>query len=73
MKALERELTPIVVINKIDRSDARPSEVLDEVYGLFIDLGQVRRNSSSLCCTPMRAGVLRSVRWRKPHGLTALV
>ena len=39
MKALERELTPIVVINKIDRSDARPSEVLDEVYGLFIDLG----------------------------------
>ncbi len=39
MKALERDLTPIVVINKIDRSDARPSEVLDEVYGLFIDLG----------------------------------
>src|SRR6266446_1213011 len=39
MKALERELTPIVVINKIDRSDARPSAVLDEVYGLFIDLG----------------------------------
>src|SRR5262252_1212803 len=39
MKALERGLTPIVVINKIDRSDARPGEVLDEVYGLFIDLG----------------------------------
>ena len=39
MKALERGLTPIVVINKIDRSDARAGEVLDEVYGLFIDLG----------------------------------
>lgn len=39
MKALERRLTPIVVINKIDRADARPGEVLDEIYDLFIDLG----------------------------------
>jgi len=37
-KALERRLAPIVVVNKIDRADARPQEVLDEVYGLFIDL-----------------------------------
>jgi GTP-binding protein len=37
-KALEADLTPVVVINKIDRSDARPGEVLDEVYDLFIDL-----------------------------------
>ncbi|MEK7714960.1 MAG: EF-Tu/IF-2/RF-3 family GTPase, partial [candidate division NC10 bacterium] len=37
-KALELNLPPIVVINKIDRSDARPAEVLDEVYDLFIDL-----------------------------------
>jgi len=37
-KALERRLTPIVVINKIDRSDARVTEVLNEVYDLFIDL-----------------------------------
>src|SRR5712692_9452600 len=37
-KALEAELRPIVVINKIDRRDARPAEVLDEIYGLFIDL-----------------------------------
>src|SRR5438093_617720 len=37
-KALEASLPPIVVINKIDRSDARPAEVLDEVYDLFIDL-----------------------------------
>ncbi|MBI5017660.1 MAG: translational GTPase TypA [Deltaproteobacteria bacterium] len=37
-KALERGLTPIVALNKIDRSDARPGEVLDEIYDLFIDL-----------------------------------
>jgi GTP-binding protein len=37
-KALELELAPIVVINKIDRRDARPKEVLDEIYDLFIDL-----------------------------------
>ncbi len=38
-KALEMNLTTIVVINKIDRGDARPNEVLDEVYNLFINLG----------------------------------
>ena len=38
-KALELALTPIVVINKIDRSDARAPEVLDEVLELFISLG----------------------------------
>ncbi len=38
MKALEARLTPIVVINKIDRPDARAQEVLNEVYDLFIDL-----------------------------------
>jgi GTP-binding protein len=37
-KALEAKLLPILVINKIDRPDARPQEVLDEVYDLFIDL-----------------------------------
>ena len=37
-KALEHGLPPIVVINKIDRQDARPAEVLDEIYDLFIDL-----------------------------------
>ncbi|MEJ5367990.1 MAG: translational GTPase TypA [Bryobacteraceae bacterium] len=38
MKALEARLPQIVVINKIDRSDARPQEVLNEIYDLFIDL-----------------------------------
>jgi GTP-binding protein len=37
-KELEAHLPPIVVINKIDRSDARPQEVLNEIYDLFIDL-----------------------------------
>ncbi len=37
-KALELGLTPIVVINKIDRKDARANEVLNEIYDLFIDL-----------------------------------
>src|SRR5256885_3476348 len=37
-KALEAKLSPIVVINKIDRPDARVQEVLNEVYDLFIDL-----------------------------------
>ena len=38
-KALEEKLTPIVVINKMDREFARPLEVVDEVLDLFIDLG----------------------------------
>ena len=38
-KALEQKLTPIVVINKMDREFARPQEVVDEVIDLFIDLG----------------------------------
>ena len=37
-KALEAKLPPIVVINKIDRPDARAQEVLNEIYDLFIDL-----------------------------------
>ncbi len=38
-KALEAGLPPVVCLNKIDRADARPAAVLDEIYGLFIDLG----------------------------------
>jgi GTP-binding protein len=37
-KALEEKLPAIVVVNKIDRSDARPQEVVNEIYDLFIDL-----------------------------------
>jgi GTP-binding protein len=38
-KALEADLPVVVVVNKVDRSDARPAEVLDAIYDLFIDLG----------------------------------
>lgn len=38
-KALEHRLVPIVVVNKIDRPNARPAEVVDEVLELFIELG----------------------------------
>src|ERR1700730_17760386 len=41
MKALEAHLKPILIINKIDRPDARIQEVLNEVYDLFIDLDAV--------------------------------
>src|SRR3974390_894587 len=37
-KALASKLPPVVVLNKIDRTDARPEEVLNEIYDLFIDL-----------------------------------
>ena len=37
-KALEANVTPIVVVNKVDRDNARPQEVINEVYDLFIDL-----------------------------------
>ena len=37
-KALQQQLTPVIVINKMDRPNARPDEVLNEVYDLFIDL-----------------------------------
>ncbi|MFN2390813.1 MAG: translational GTPase TypA [Pyrinomonadaceae bacterium] len=38
-KALEQKLPAIALVNKIDRHDSRPEEVLDEIYDLFIDLG----------------------------------
>ncbi len=38
-KAMARRLPVVVAVNKIDRGDARPGEVLDEIYELFIDLG----------------------------------
>jgi GTP-binding protein len=38
-KALEQNLSPVVVVNKIDRPNARPTEVVDEVLDLFIELG----------------------------------
>ena len=59
-KALELGLAPIVVINKIDRKDARPKEVLDEIYGLFIDLdAQDHQLDFPVLYTIAREGICR--------------
>jgi GTP-binding protein len=64
-KALESGLAPIVVVNKIDRKDARPEEVLNEVYDLFIDLDATEEQLEFpvLYCNA-RAGLCR----RTPDG-----
>jgi GTP-binding protein len=46
-KALAGRLSIIVVINKIDRPDARPVEVLNQIYDLFIDLGVTEESANS--------------------------
>ena len=59
-KALELGLPPIVVINKIDRSDARADEVLDEIYDLFIDLDASEPQLEfPVFCTDARKGLCR--------------
>ncbi|HVS02681.1 MAG TPA: translational GTPase TypA [Thermoanaerobaculia bacterium] len=64
-KALEAGLPPIVVINKIDRSDARPHEVLDEVYDLFIDLDA---DESQLAFPVLYCNARKGVCRREPEG-----
>jgi len=60
-KALEARLPPLVVINKIDRPDARPAEVLDEVYDLFIDLDATEvQLDFPVLYTNARTGVART-------------
>jgi len=59
-KALELGLPPIVVINKIDRRDARPQQVLNEIYDLFIDLdASVDQLEFPVLWTIARDGVCR--------------
>ena len=59
-KALELGLTPILVINKIDRKDARVAEVVDEVYDLFIDLdAHEDQLDFPILYTNARAGTVR--------------
>src|SRR5262249_9418481 len=58
-KALERGLPPIVVINKIDRKDARPADVLAQIYDLFIELHATEHPLDSRVLYPSaRAGVV---------------
>ena len=60
-KALEAKLPPIVVINKIDRSDSRISEVLNEVYDLFIDLDATEEQLDfPVIYTNAKAGIART-------------
>ncbi len=60
-KALEAGLPQIVVINKIDRPDARPQEVLDEIYDLFIDLDAVEEQLDfPVLYSNARAGTCRT-------------
>src|SRR3989441_7888633 len=64
-KALERRLPPIVVINKIDRRDARPQQVLNEIYDLFIDLdAHEDQLEFPVLYTNARAGLCRT----RPEG-----
>ena len=56
-KAMARHLPVVVAINKIDRQDARPAEVVDQVYELFIDLGADERQIEfPIVYTNARAG-----------------
>ena len=70
-KALERRLTPIVVINKIDRPDARAQEVLNEIYDLSSTSTPTRTSSTSPCCTPTRGSGPRPATRRRGHGSAA--
>jgi len=59
-KALEQELPAIVVINKIDRQDARPEEVVSEVFDLFIDLDATEEQASfPVIYTVAREGIAK--------------
>jgi GTP-binding protein len=61
MKALEARLPQIVVINKIDRPDARIQEVLNEIYDLFIDLDAVEDQLGfPVIYTDARAGIAKT-------------
>jgi GTP-binding protein len=60
-KALEARLRPIVVVNKIDRADGRPQEVVNEIYDLFIDLdAQEEQLDFPILYCDARRGVARA-------------
>jgi GTP-binding protein len=60
-KALESRLPAVVVVNKIDRSDARPAEVLNEIYDLFIDLDATEEQLEfPIIYTNAKTGVART-------------
>jgi GTP-binding protein len=73
-KALEAELKIIVVINKIDRQDARPEAVLDEIYDLLIDLdASDEQLEFSLLYAIGRDGIAQTKLDQKGHNLHVLL
>src|SRR5271170_6013218 len=67
-KALQAKIPPIVVLNKIDRSDARAAAVLDEIYSLFIDLDATEDQLDfAVLYTNARTGVAHR-RWTDAGG-----
>jgi GTP-binding protein len=73
MKALEAGLPPIVVINKIDRPDARAAEVLNEIYDLFIDLDATEDQLDfPVIYTNARTGTARTALDEAGHDLRPL-
>ncbi len=64
-KALENKVKPIVVINKVDRENARPHKVLDMVFDLFVELKRTTSNSISRSFTPAPRTVSRCARSTK--------
>ena len=71
-KALRRGLRPIVVINKVDRPDARPQAVHNEIFDLFAHSTRTRRSSISPLCSlpdatagPPPSSTRRAANWRR--------
>ncbi|GAB4366454.1 MAG: translational GTPase TypA [Deltaproteobacteria bacterium] len=72
-KALERALPVVLVINKVDRPDARIGEVINEVYDLFIDLDAVEEQLDfPILLTNARAGTAREREGPESHDLRPL-
>ncbi len=68
-KAMARRLPVVVALNKIDRSDARPAEVLDDVYELFMDLGADEQQIEfPVVYTNAKAGTATPGPGRSRHG-----
>ena len=65
-KALAQGLRPIVIINKIDRGDARPEEVVDEVFDLFVALDADEQQQISLFSMHQAAMAGACVNWMMP-------
>ena len=74
MKALARRLPAIVVVNKIDRHDARPAEVLDEILTLFIDLDAREEDLEfPVFYTNAKAGTCRATADGPDHEMSMLL